>query len=454
MSAIRGRVCARAVSHVLLLAGMLLALAAVDARAAMPGEFYGVNSGHALLEDRAQRPAAFAAMRAGGLSQVRTDASWTGIEPARPVAGVHTYEWAKYDLFVSDLAHNGLRWYPMLGYSSPWATSVEGNPFSPPASDADFAAFAAAFAGRYGPGGSFWVEHPELPQLPTTVYGVWNEPSNSQFWEGPEASPARYMRLYVTARAAIRSVDPAARVATAGLLDSGMVDGANYLRAMLNSAPGARTQIDAIGWQPYIGDLEQTLASIKRARTTLTEYGLGAVPIEISEVGWHTGYSTAQRSEWMRGLAAKLPHAGLNVTRLMPYVWSSSPEWQITNSDGSLGPIGGAYLAGIRDAHAPQPPAAAAPKPATGKKASKRCKAAKVTRTSKTTTRSNVAKATKTGKATKKSKSAKKSKAARKCVKKGAKKSQRVKNNARKAKAARAKAAKARAAAAKRLRAV
>ena len=36
----------------------------------------------------------------------------------------------------------------------------------------------------------------------------------------------------------------------------------------------------------------------------------------------------------------------------MPYVWrSGSPEWQIMNADGSMGPIGAGYLDGIRDAY-------------------------------------------------------------------------------------------------------
>lgn len=341
----------------LVLACVLLACVTVSAGAAtVPEEFYGVNSGHTLVNDAATRPAALQAMRAGGLSFVRVDASWGAIEPVAPVAGVHTYVWAKYDLFVADLARSGLRWYPMLGYSTPWASSTARDPFAPPSGDGDFAAFAAAFAARYGSGGSFWAEHPELPWLPTTVYGIWNEPSNDRFWRGADATPARYMGLYVAARAAIRSVDREARVATAGLLDSGVVDGNAYLRAMLDSAPAARNQIDAVGWHPYVGgDADQILASILRARTALDDYGLGDVPIEISEVGWLSAFAPAQRAEWLRDLAVNLPHAGMNVTRLLPYVWTGDAEWQITNLDGSLGQTGEAYFAGIREALLIQP---------------------------------------------------------------------------------------------------
>jgi hypothetical protein len=321
------------------------------------------------------------AMQTGGLSFVRVDASWDGIEPAAPVAGAHTYAWEKTDLFVAALARNSLRWYPMLGYSAPWASSVPGDPFAPPAGDADFASFVGAFAARYGTGGSFWTEHPELPQLPTTVYGIWNEPSNQTFWHGPEATPERYMRLYLAARAGIKAVDPAATVTTGGLLDSGFVDAAAYLRAMLDSAPGAQDQIDAVGWHPYVGLVNDVLDSIKRARTTLDHYELQAVPIEVSEVGWHAGFALEQRAQALHDLAMKLPNAGLNVTRLLPYVWAADPVWQIADPDGSPGLLGGAYFAGIRDAAAYQP-AKAATQRTTGssrkKNVNRRCVARKL----------------------------------------------------------------------------
>jgi hypothetical protein len=351
----RGRIRARALGHVLVLACLTLACTSAAASAApVPDGFYGVNSGSTLVNDPIGRPAALQAMRAGGLSFVRVDASWGGVEPLPPVAGMHTYVWTLYDLFVADLARNGLRWYPAVAYSAPWASSESGDPFAPPADDGDFAAFAGALAARYGSQGSFWAAHPELPKLPMTTYGIWNEPSNPHFWHGAAATPARYMRLYLAARAAIRAADPLAQAATAGLLDSGAVDGGAFLRAMLDSAPAARDQIDAVGWHPYVGDLGQTLASVARARTALDQRGLGAVPIEVSEVGWwHTGgFSATQRAGILRGLAAQLPHSGMNVTRLLPYVWTGDAEWQITDVDGSLGQVGGAYFAGIRDARA------------------------------------------------------------------------------------------------------
>ncbi len=398
MPAFSGRACARALRHALMLALVLPAFAAVSAGAAAPEGFYGVNSGAGVLHDAGLRENALARMAAGGLSYVRVDASWGGIEPAPPDAGVHKYVWTVSDAWVSDLARFGLRWYPMLGYSASWASSVPADPFAPPADDSDYATFVAAFAARYGSGGSFWATHPTLPQLPVKVYGIWNEPSNSTFWHGRTATPARYMKLYLAGRAAIKAVDPAARVATAGILDSGVTDGAGYLRAMLDGVPGAGAQIDAVGWHPYVGNVNQVLASVGRARTLLARYGLAGTPIEISETGV-VGYTPEQRATWLHDLAMKLPNASLGVTRFMPYVWQGDPMWQISGPDGGPGPIGSAYFAGINDAIRYAPPAPPAPArvpatPVSTRKAptTKNCTRVKVTRT---TTKDKAAKKTK-----------------------------------------------------------
>ncbi len=195
MSVNRRRVLLRGRLLVLLVFA-LLACVTSAARAGVAADFYGVNAGQDVLDDAAGRPAALQTMRLVGLAYVRIDASWDRVEPAAPIAGQHRYDWKVSDEYVADLARQGLRWYPMIGYSTPWAASEDRDPFSPPANDTHYADFAAAIAGRYGPSGSFWARHRELPRTPTHVYGIWNEPNNPDFWRGGQATPARYLRLY------------------------------------------------------------------------------------------------------------------------------------------------------------------------------------------------------------------------------------------------------------------
>ena len=37
--------------------------------------------------------------------------------------------------------------------------------------------FLTNFVHRYGPEGSFWAAHPNLPYHPVTSYEIWNEPN-------------------------------------------------------------------------------------------------------------------------------------------------------------------------------------------------------------------------------------------------------------------------------------
>jgi hypothetical protein len=200
---------------------------------------------------------------------------------------------------------------------------------------------------------------------------------------------------------------------------------------MLDSAP-ALGDVDAVSWHPYVGDVTQVLASVGRARSVLDGYGLTATPIEVTEVGLGAGYTPAQRGQWIHDLAMKLPNAGLGVSRMLPYVWTGDPTWQLTDPDGSPGVGGGSYFSGILDAASWQPPVAAAPvaKNTPAKSAAKK-KAAKKTCT---TTKARKTKAGKTIKAKKT------------CVTK-------VSKTVAKARAKKARAAKARAAARARARA-
>lgn len=84
---------------------------------------------------------------------------------SRPGQRGAPFVWAPFDAIVATLADHGLRWFPILDYSPAWA-STDGTPFGAPSDPAAFAAYAAAFAARYGVGGSFWASNPQLPELP------------------------------------------------------------------------------------------------------------------------------------------------------------------------------------------------------------------------------------------------------------------------------------------------
>ncbi len=303
-----------------------------------------------------------AAMSSGGLQLARIDARWNNIEPNAPSgSGTHSYNWSMYDAMVSAMAQHGLRWYPIVGYSTGWSSTVPGDPTWPvaPAHFGDFASYAAALAHRYGRGGTFWASHASLPQLPVTDYEIWNEENSSAFWHTQDTAPEAYADLYMAARGAIKSVDPQAGVVVGGLALGmlGVTDEIQFLQRMYAHRPDLRGNVDGVGLHPYQHTVADTHMRLARFRQALDQVAGPAVPIEITEFGWATtAVSESERASDLSQLAEQLPHSDCNINRLLPYTWltrESNPgdpeDWfGIWNHDGSGKPSGIAFLNAVK----------------------------------------------------------------------------------------------------------
>jgi hypothetical protein len=353
-----------------LLAALALALGVAPARAGVPEDWAGVNAQWVFPSlPRAAWATHADAMRAAGVRVVRLDAEWRRVEPVAPAGGVHGYRWDFYDDVVAMLAAHGIRWYPVVDYSAPWSGVAAGEWRTPPASAGAFAEYAAALARRYGPGGTFWALHPELPALPVREWEIWNEENGAYFWP-PAADPAAYADLYLAARGALHAVDPGARVVVGGLLARG--SGA-FVSGMLAARPELRGAIDAVGLHAYGTTVAQSLSWMVDLRNWLTYLGLGAVPIEVTEVGWTTSgadwaVSDAQRADDLQQLiAAAAQQTG--ISRLIVHTWASREQWPAVGEDwyGLFHPDGtptasgtalGRALAALRPAALPAPPTA------------------------------------------------------------------------------------------------
>jgi hypothetical protein len=325
-------------------------------------EQFGVNVNW-LFDSDLYPPALVAAqlqeLEQTGATVARTDALWERAEPAAPVAGVHHYDWSFDDAIATALAEHGLQWLAILDYTAPWALSVPGQDHSPPSSDADYAAFATAFAGRYGAGGSFWASHPDLTAEPVRSFEIWNEPDNPQFWV-PEPDPARYAGLYLAARAAIKAVDPGARV-----LIGGLAHPTAFLPALLSARPDLAGHIDGVAIHPYGPTPAAVLADVRHARATLHSLGLGSVPLYVTEFGWATqppggvAYAPALlRPGYISATVAGLGHSGCGIAAATLYTWVTPERNPLDRGDwyGISPPSGGsspavtAFATGVKAA--------------------------------------------------------------------------------------------------------
>jgi hypothetical protein len=331
-----------------------------------PGsEQFGVNVNR-LFNDRSYTPSQIDsqlnALSATSATVARSDALWEAAEPSAPLGGVHHYDWSFDDLIAGSLAAHGLRWIAILDYSAPWAQSIPGQDHSPPSSASDFGAFAAAFAARYGSGGSFWREHPALAPEAVGTYEIWNEPDNAEFWL-PAPDPARYVELYLRARDAIEAVDPAARVIVGGLTNPSA-----FLPAMLSARPDLAGHIDGVAIHPYGANPSVVLARVRFARRALSSLGLSTVPLYVSEFGWTTSPAgalswapEAVRPRYVSSTLAALGHSDCAVAATLLYTWVT-PERDPANHEDWFGvhpPAGGtspdneAFAAGVREAARP-----------------------------------------------------------------------------------------------------
>jgi hypothetical protein len=317
----------------------------LPARPAPADEEFGANVN--LIFNGQGPPAATIAarvstLRATGATVARSDAFWEASEPTAPVGGRHNFAWTFDDQIATALATAGLRWLPVLDYSAPWAQSIAGQDHSPPRSAADYAAYAEAFAARYGSQGTFWKLHPQLPQLPVDTFEIWNEPDNAEFWT-PQPDAAAYAGLYAAARAAIQTVDPPGRVIIGGLTKL-----STFLPAMVAALPSLRGHLDGVGVHPY-GTPRVALGRVRQAHAVLRLLGMGGVPLYATEFGWTTRSPGAldyvpakRRPRYIIHTLAELDHMRCGLAAAVIYT-GYSPEQDPSDSQqwyGLTGPSG------------------------------------------------------------------------------------------------------------------
>ncbi len=321
---------------------------------------FGVNVNR-LFNDRTYTPRQIdqqlRALKATGATVARSDALWEATEPTAPVDGVHHYDWRFDDSIAAALARHRLQWLPIIDYSAPWAQSVAGVDHSPPSSAAAYAAYAGALASRYGVGGSFWREHPELPADPVLAWEIWNEPDNPTFWS-PKPDVARYAALYEAARDAILGFEP-----TAAVIVGGLTNPVAFIPALLSVAPDLRGHIDGIGLHPYGIDPAGVLSNVTKAQQVLAAAGIGDVPLYITELGWTTHPPSnpnylpeSKRPAYLEQTIAALGQVRCGLAATIVYTWvtpernrADGQDWfGIHGPDGAGTPDSAAFAAGLR----------------------------------------------------------------------------------------------------------
>jgi hypothetical protein len=319
------------------LAASLLAAApaAEAAKPRAPRGFYGVMWDRAADRGTAEeQDARWAMMERSGVESVRIVFSWAATQPT--AGGPDDY--TEIDARVASAARHGVKILPVVLYAPEWAKRYPGRHGSPPASAADYAAFVTRLVQRYGPAGTFWTEHPELPKRPLREWQIWNEPHFDFYWYTPEQGgwAAEYVDLLRQSRQAIKGVDPGAKVVLAGFAD------ASWKVLNLAYRAGARGAFDVVAVNIFTGRPGFVMAATRLNRRITRRYHQPRMPIWVTETTFPAAKGEVPRpaQEWQRrwyttdrGMARRLTELyalgrknarRLRLQRIYWYTWASS----------------------------------------------------------------------------------------------------------------------------------
>jgi hypothetical protein len=232
-----------------------------------------------------------------GADRIREDLEWEEVEPSN-----ESWEWSGTDELYEAAAERGISILPVLNSPPCWAvpkeTKKEDCWRTYPVSDAEFGEFTAHAVARYGPGGDFWDEHPELDGgLAPRYFEIWNEPYYPQF-TNDDVDPARYTDLYKAAVVAGREVNASARYLVESTVDVENPAGpgwVNWAKGMVEEEPKIGEYIDGIAihpypqsHDPYYAPQSGTDASFKNTDRIYSDWASQGIrrPIWITEVGY------------------------------------------------------------------------------------------------------------------------------------------------------------------------
>lgn len=260
-------------------AAVVALLAAPAAAQAVPHDFYGVVL-DGKLRDAAtpsRRAEEWQRMKSSGVESVRTGFDWSAAQPTR----ASDVSFARSDALVALAARRGIDLLPVV-FSPPGWASRDGRPNGPPSDPSDYADYLVALVTRYGPGGTFWAGHRDLPAHPIRAWQIWNEPNLRHYWNVPKGEDwaAGYGRLLRVAHNAIKRADPGARIVLAGLAnDSWSAMGALY------EYGGAKGEFDVAAVHPYTAQPHGPLEIVRRFRAAMADRGDRGKPLWVTELG-------------------------------------------------------------------------------------------------------------------------------------------------------------------------
>jgi len=267
----------------------------------------------------------FGLMAQTGVESVEIEFNWAAEQPDASAPP----DFARTDRLVLAAAARRMGVLAIPVFAPPWAAVDPSNQASPPKPE-PFADYLRAAVARYGPNGTLWTEHSDVPKVPVRDWQIWNEPSHEGFWS-IQPFAERYVEVLRAARAAVKGADPGARVVLAGLVYD------SWTQLELLYRAGAKGLFDAESLHPYTRELSNVIKVLRRNRTMLDHHRDFKIPILITELSWPSsvgkadsryGYEVTEKGQASH-LREALPRIAalrkkLKITRVYWFSWLSA----------------------------------------------------------------------------------------------------------------------------------
>jgi polysaccharide biosynthesis protein PslG len=276
-----------------------LAAALTPVANAVPAKFWGVVPQSLPTSEQ------FATIKRGGVDSIRIPIFWAGVQP-KPSAGAFL-EWTGVDRAIRGAAQAGVDVLPYIYGAPSWAVPSAPVPGTHGAASAPrnlpvtgsaraaWVAFLQLVVARYGPNGAFWAENPGLTPRPIRTWQIWNEENFKYFVVRP--NPTEYGKLVKTSSAAIKSVDPGAKILLGGLFarpkeaefkvkPPQAYFASDFLAKMYKGTPGIKSRFSGISLHPYTSDYRNLTPDIEEIRAVLKANGDASKGLWITELGW------------------------------------------------------------------------------------------------------------------------------------------------------------------------
>jgi hypothetical protein len=246
-----------------------------------------------------------ALMAESGVETLRITFHWNEIQhwyAPRYRGAMHTVgEWIRQDAIMAAAAKHGFKMLGTIWGTPSWAaggfrpgdpqrfpyTAFGGVPQHP----ADFASFMGDIIERYGPGGTFWRDNPDLPENPIRQWQPWQEPDRPAFMPQP-FDKGYYVEMAHAAYGAIKSFDPEAVVFGSGFgpesKDPELLDEV-YKAGYAGAA-------DVIALHPFPGDAAGMVRILEVNREVMRSHGEGHLPMVLSQVSFSSALGQSRHA--------------------------------------------------------------------------------------------------------------------------------------------------------------